>query len=127
MRDLILVRGVPGAGKSTLAAKISGWNVSADEYFDRFNDGGFDPTILRHAHLWCQRVCAGFMMHEVDLIAVHNTFTRKREMNKYFEMAEDFDYKVTTIIVENHHGSSSIHGVPDAKIQEMKDRFDIVL
>jgi hypothetical protein len=31
------------------------------------------------------------------------------------------------LIVENRHGSQNIHGVPEEKLQTMKNRFEIKL
>ena len=42
-----------------------------------------------------------------------------------FEMAERYNYRIHTIIVENRHGGENIHGVPKEKLQQMKDRFQI--
>jgi hypothetical protein len=36
-------------------------------------------------------------------------------------------YKVVSLILENRHGSQNVHGVPDEKLQIMKDRFQIKL
>jgi hypothetical protein len=46
-------------------------------------------------------------------------------MKPYFEMAERYNYRIHTIIVENRHGNKNIHNVPDEKLQSMKSRFDI--
>jgi hypothetical protein len=48
-------------------------------------------------------------------------------MQPYFDMAENFDYKVFSVIIENRHGGVNEHGVPEDKIQLMKDRFEIKL
>ena len=32
-----------------------------------------------------------------------------------------------TIIVENRHGGQNKHGVPEEKVQQMRDRFEIKL
>ena len=48
-------------------------------------------------------------------------------MEPYFEMAKRYGYRVHTIIVENRHGSKNVHGVPDEKLQQMKDRFETFL
>jgi hypothetical protein len=34
---------------------------------------------------------------------------------------------VFTVIVENRHGGKNIHGVPEDKLQIMKDRFEVKL
>jgi hypothetical protein len=60
-----------------------------------------------------------------NVIVVSNTFTQEWEMKPYFDMAEIFDYKVFCLIVENRHGGINQHGVPEDKIQLMKDRFEI--
>ena len=65
------------------------------------------------------------MKHEFLKIVVANTFTEEWEMKPYFEMAERYNYRIHTVIVENRHGNKNIHNVPDEKLQSMKSRFDI--
>jgi len=48
-------------------------------------------------------------------------------MNPYFELAEKYGYTVFTIVVENRHGGKNIHGVPDDKLEVMKNRFEFKL
>jgi len=60
-------------------------------------------------------------------IAVSNTFTQEWEMETYFKLAEQYGYTVFTVIVENRHGGANQHGVPEDKIEIMKNRFEIKL
>jgi hypothetical protein len=48
-------------------------------------------------------------------------------MEEYFKMAERYNYRVHTVIVENRHGNENVHGVPEDKLQQMKNRFQIKL
>jgi len=133
--DLILLRGVPGSGKTTLGEIILQTTqhqipdvLSADNFF--INDKGeynFDSTKLKEAHNFCQQKCAERMRLEFSKIVVANTFTQEWEMKPYFEMAERYRYRIHSIIVENRHGNKNIHDVPDDKVQIMKDRFEIQL
>jgi hypothetical protein len=41
------------------------------------------------------------------------------------DMAKEWEYQVFSIIVENRHGGVNQHGVPDEKLQQMNDRFEI--
>jgi hypothetical protein len=63
----------------------------------------------------------------VDRIVVSNTFTQEWEMQSYFDMANEYGYKVFSIIVENRHGSQSVHNVPEETLIKMKNRFSIKL
>ena len=65
--------------------------------------------------------------HIADRIVDHNTFTEEWEMQPYFDLAKEYDYRVTTLIVENRHNSKSIHNVPDEVIKRQKERFNIKL
>lgn len=134
--DLILLRGIPGSGKTTLGEVIlysPGSNntnnvLSADDFFvDENGNYNFDPSKLKEAHNQCQLKCAERMKIQLSKIVVANTFTQDWEMRPYFEMAERYKYRVHTIIVENRHDGKNIHGVPDDKLQVMKDRFEINL
>jgi hypothetical protein len=48
-------------------------------------------------------------------------------MEPYFVMAKKYGYKVFSIVIENRHGGSNEHGVPEDKIKIMKERFEIKL
>ncbi len=133
--DLILLRGLPGSGKTTLAELILQLPsnekpdvLSADDYF--MDDSGkyvFDGTKLKEAHNDCQQRCANKMKLETSRIVVANTFTQEWEMEKYYEMAERYNYRVHSVIVENRHDGKNIHGVKESKLKEMKDRFEVKL
>jgi predicted kinase len=130
-KQLILFRGLPGSGKSSLAHALSPVVMSADDYFEDFVDGqlvyNFDPSKLREAHEWCQKHIGLHMELGKPVVAVANTFTQEWEMEVYFAMAKKWGYRVSTVIVENRHGGTNIHGVPADKIDIMKERFDIKL
>jgi phenolic acid decarboxylase len=58
---------------------------------------------------------------------VSNTFTQEWEMETYYKMAETWGYRVFSVIVENRHGGVNQHGVPEDKLEIMKNRFEIKL
>ena len=125
---LYLVRGCPGSGKSTLAKTISPIIVEADQYFvDGDGNYNFIPSEIKEAHKECQESVGHAMESGIPKIAVSNTFTQEWEMEPYFELAKKYGYKVFTIIVENRHGGTNIHNVPEDKIEQMKNRFSIKL
>ncbi len=133
MKTLYLLRGLPGSGKSTLAKQLGGVHFETDRYFYDVNDNyNFDGSKLKEAHQWCQDSVSNAMLLNYtsgynDTIVVSNTFTQEWEMKPYMDMAKDWGYTVFSIIVENRHGGTNVHGVPEEKIQQMNDRFEIKL
>jgi len=133
--ELILLRGLPGSGKTTLAKIILQLRstdepeiLSADDFFeDNEGEYNFDPTKLKEAHNYCQFRCSERMRQQKAKIVVANTFTQEWEMDEYFKMAERYNYRVHTVIVENRHGNKNVHGVPEDKLQQMKNRFNVKL
>lgn len=134
---LTLVRGLPGSGKSTFAHFIWVNHVvcEADKFFVG-EDGvyRFDSSKLKEAHKWCKDKVEGMMKENETSggayypeIAVSNTFTQEWEMKDYYALAEKYGYTVFSIIVENRHGGVNQHGVPEEKLQQMRDRFEIKL
>ena len=126
MKTLFILRGLPGAGKSTLADSLGIDYVEADMFFMQDGEYRFDGSKLKDAHQWCQDRVRKFM--ELDMsVAVANTFTQEWEMEPYLKMAKEFGYRVNSLIVENRHGGENIHGVPAEAMDRMEKRFEIKL
>jgi len=134
MRNLYLLRGLPGSGKSTLARFVGDAFVEADMFFLKNGKYEFDGSKIRDAHAWCQSTVREWMQMNADTygleyseIAVSNTFTQEWEMEAYYDLAKEFNYKVFSIIVENRHDGVNSHGVPEDKLEAMKSRFEVKL
>ena len=97
MKNLVLVRGVSGAGKSTFAENMLGVKcqvVSADDYFITENGNySFDGSRLKEAHQWCKDTVEQ-LMDASENVAVANTFTREWEMEDYYKLADEYGYRV---------------------------------
>ncbi len=120
MADLILVRGVPGSGKSTFAKKMvdmmpSMIHLEADMFF--VNDGQYryDPTLIPAAHQWC-RDRLKFHLEADAHVVVSNTFVRRWEIESYLSIVPSH----TNVTVITVHGNwPNVHGVPQAVIRRM--------
>jgi predicted kinase len=137
MKELFLLRGLPGSGKSTLANSIVGSDFlicEADKYFyDKEGNYNFDGSKLKDAHEFCRNTVETYMKDSLvndqfyRKIVVSNTFTQEWEMQTYFELAKQYGYRVYSLVVENRHGGVNVHGVPDDKLEQMKNRFELKL
>jgi predicted kinase len=125
--NLYLLRGLPGAGKSTIGQNLKTVNFEADQYFMKDGQYKFDPTKLRDAHEWCQNKVKNCMVEGIKDISVSNTFTQEWEMQAYIDMASAYGYMVFSIIVENRHGGKNTHNVPSETLEKMKNRFELKL
>jgi len=128
---LKLIRGLPGAGKSTAAiAKPmeSVWTLEADQYFMVNGVYNFNAEKLKDAHHWCQDQCRRMLPY--GTVIVSNTFTCRWEMQPYIEMAEQLGVEVE--IIDMFDGGCSneqlaernVHGVTIDTIAKMRDRYE---
>jgi len=119
---LILVRGLPGSGKSTTAQSISdeyGYiHLEADMYFEKDGEYAFDRNKLEEAHEWCLKQTKSYLRSGFDVI-VSNTFTQSWELKPYIEILSDDDIK----IIECTGRFKNIHDVPVHVLENMNERF----
>lgn len=126
---LILLRGLPGAGKSTVAKELfSGYiQLETDKYFLAVNQNyNFDASKLKEAHEWCKNECDKAMNWELNIV-VSNTFTQEWEMQPYYDLAKKHGYTVFSLVVENRHNGVNEHNVLKETLEKMKNRFEIKL
>jgi predicted kinase len=133
---LILLRGLPGSGKTSFANLIWASQVicEADQFFyDKEGNYNFDATKLGHAHKACQEKVETFMKDNQNNhqfypeIVVSNTSTTEKELQPYLDLALKYGYTVVSLIIENFHNGKSVHNVPDEKLEQMRNRFSIKL
>ena len=129
-KKLILVRGVPGSGKSTFAEKIyteideSNGKVAlyeADMFLqDAAGNYRYHPSLMTAAHKMCHAQTE-FALFDGYNVIVANTFVGEWEFAEYVKIAKRQDAEL--IIYETKTQYQNIHGVPPEKVQDMKNRF----
>lgn len=132
MKTLYLIRGVPGSGKSSFAQELLDCGIvqkvfEADSYFvDNYGTYIFDAKYLPQAHYICQDNTR-YWLERNRSVAVSNTSTTEKEVETYAKIAEETGAKFVSIIVENRHGGTNLHNVPEEKIEQMRKRFSVKL
>jgi hypothetical protein len=101
--------------------------ISADDWFTKNGEYTFDSRQLGSAHKDCKKRVQQAMKNGYEKIFVANTFTKESEIKPYTTLANQHNYTIFSIIVENRHGNASIHDVPAETVCLMADRFSIKL
>lgn len=122
---MVILRGVPGSGKSTLAKTLApelrATICSADDFFIQDGKYVYDPNKIEQAHVSCKDRTFYLLANGLNVI-IDNTNTRLFEMRDYVKMAQDEGYYIR--MLETGFPGKSIHGVPDEKVQAMKNRWE---
>ncbi|AFY61895.1 AAA family ATPase [Synechococcus sp. PCC 6312] len=120
---LVIIRGLPGAGKTDLAKRLTKYECSADDFPNLYNNGQLEKILVSAAHDWCQENIKEYLevYDNNEIVAVHNTFCQNWEIKPYIEMAQKHGHDFCVVTVEGDHGS--IHNVPPDIMQAMKERW----
>lgn len=131
--EFYIVRGVPGSGKTSFAKSIcekslkSGLRANffeADQYY--YDSNGvyrFDKSQIASAHSFCLDNVKKALAARLDVIVVSNTSTTENEVKKYLDLAVSSGYTTYVITMENWHGNSNVHNVPEEVVSNMRRKL----
>ncbi|KAJ8980736.1 hypothetical protein NQ317_011384 [Molorchus minor] len=139
---LVLVRGVPGCGKSYLARQILckslGFDsnfkehiLSTDDYFCKNGSYQYNPDKIHEAHGWNHNRAFIALSKGISPVIIDNTNVQMWEMKPYAMMATDYGYIIEILEPDTHWcfnekelAKRNTHGVPRSKIKEMLERYE---
>ncbi|XP_076868544.1 NEDD4-binding protein 2 isoform X1 [Brachyhypopomus gauderio] len=133
---LVLLRGAPGSGKTTLASamleqNLGGVVLSTDEYFIQNGVYHYNPDLLGEAHAWNHRRAREALENGYTPIIIDNTNLQCWEMKPYVAMALKHKYKVMFREPDTWWKTKpkelekrSKHGVTKEKIRRMLEHQD---
>ncbi len=134
MKKLIIMRGLPGSGKSTAAHTNANTYdaviLASDDYFMINGTYCFDMSRLGDAHAWTKWRCAQ-LFEAGKSIVIDNTNTVWKELQWYAKEGLHNGYEVVvsepvTPWAKNvaQCFETNTHSVPIETIQRMSDRFE---
>jgi hypothetical protein len=136
MNLVIIMRGVPGCGKTTFCNYIYNsqqeGNVvkcSADHYFNTI--GKYDKNLITTAHDYCKDEFITAIKLKTNIIIIDNTNIMKKNFEYYVKMGLEDGREIMFIefntyeIVDDFY-SRNVHGVALSKIKLMKRNFDMI-
>jgi len=123
---LILIRGLPGSGKTTVAKKMmkgkKGWkHFETDNYHMVRGVYRYNPANAASYHQRCLQDATDAVSKGFTVI-VSNTFTTYSEMEPYLDMARDYGVEFKVICCTGDFEST--HGVPADIIDRMASRWE---
>ncbi len=111
---LILVRGIPGSGKSTFAQRAFPGTLLLENDMFHIHQGRYewDGKKMPEAISWCMHTAEAALKHGMDVV-VCNTFTKRRFVEVYQSIAQECGagfivYRCTGHFQNQHRLSASM-------------------
>ena len=142
MKQVFILRGLPGSGKSHYARQLAKELVdeiesrfvilSTDDYFESETGYHFDKYKLSEFHNLNLARFIKALSSEIELVILDNTNIRKWEFIAYAEAAHALNYQVKEVVVgdvkdkamQHLYYQRNVHKVPLKMINKMAYQFE---
>lgn len=122
MANLYLVRGIPGAGKSTFAkANFRCLILENDMWHESDGKYQWNAKSMKDAVRWVMST-AEFMLANGRDVCVCNTFVKRASVEVYRKIVEK--HAANFIVYRCTHDYGNIHNVPKHVLESMKAGFE---
>jgi predicted kinase len=121
---LILIRGIPGSGKTTFAKallkRINAYFYEADMFFMTESGYRFEASKLNLAHHFCFNNTKNALANNSNCI-VANTFSTLSEIEPYLNLGKEYNARIVIYRMTGHY--QNVHSVPEKTIMKIQNRF----
>ena len=135
MKNLVLLRGAPGSGKSTFIKdnKLSDWTISADEIRKLFQspvtriDGGKEISQKNDNKVWdFIYTLTEERMKRGEFVIIDATHSRSQWLTRYHELSDKYRYRVFSVefmpelevVLERNKSRDNLKFVPEEYVKK---------
>lgn len=132
MNTAIIMRGIPGSGKSTFARELAEGKhaviCSTDDYFVKDGTYARDISKLAKYHEQNLERFIESLKDGVPLVICDNTNVRRDHYSAYVRFAEHYDYRVAIVTMPHPRpetaAARNIHGVSREHIERLLSQWE---
>lgn len=121
---LVIIRGLPGGGKSTLAKLFEreGYvHIENDQFRARTGEYVYDPEEAQAIKAWCHAEVKKYLRQGRDVV-VSNTFCELSTFQPYILLAQRYGHDYTVIEAKGHFGS--VMGCNNEGVEWRRSRWE---
>lgn len=130
-KNLFIIRGLPGSGKSAFIQAVAPEDtlVFNTDAVLTHPDGTYEWTPERHSNAkeTMNEAIRSALVRGEPRIFLDGVFDEAEHFEPFIELAREKGYRVYTVVVENRHGGVSSHGVSEETLARFRANFDIQL